>query len=349
MSKVAIEPKQEVDIKAKAVRAVKANVRNLRDSLSPGESKVSRDVLLKDITSSKSIPLELKEMFKRDGMSAICLPINGEFALEIIALLNVSNRGIYWNHVEKYAIDMLEGQWKQGGVSIAFDEDNKLSDGQHRLLALAAVSSHVGSIEMPIAIHVDRASKLKQENRKAINGNDILQFLGKDPEFIHKNTSTTIKAIICGNGGHGGMASKLQPEDYSTLFDVLSHAVYRTCVLFEDAKGAGSRLNVAPVRAVVARALHLNWKNPEVVARIERFVTLLKLGGGIDLPAEDTAAIRLYEAYTALVRPPRDAEAVTECYRRTQSALQKFLAKKPAQRYSSVHDQVYKIKEIDKD
>lgn len=345
MSNVTIEPKQEVDIKTKAVRAVKANVRNLRDSLSPGESNVSRDVLLKDITSSKSIPLELKEMFKRDGMSAICLPINGEFALEIIALLNVSNRGIYWNKVEKYAVDMLEGQWKQGGVSITFDEENKLSDGQHRLLALAAVSSHSGPIEMPITVHADRGSKFKQENRKAINGNDILQFLGKPPELIHKETSTTIKAILYGNTN---MTQKPEPDELANTFDTMGHEVYRACTLMKS-KGNGISLDTSPVRAVIARALYLNRTNKEAQSRIELFASILKQGGGPNPNNEDTAAIRLYESYVGKGRKTRDAEAVTECYRRTQCALQKFLAKKPAQQCSSVHDQVFKIKGIDKD
>ena len=48
---------------------------------------------------------------------------------------NKDNRPISQIYVNRYAEDMRMGRWKYNGEAIKFDENGKLIDGQHRLLA----------------------------------------------------------------------------------------------------------------------------------------------------------------------------------------------------------------------
>jgi hypothetical protein len=53
---------------------------------------------------------------------------------------NTHNRGVRDSVVQRYAVDMKAGRWKQTHQGIAFDEDGVLIDGQHRLFAVIDAS-----------------------------------------------------------------------------------------------------------------------------------------------------------------------------------------------------------------
>lgn len=61
--------------------------------------------------------------------------ITPEKATEYLAR-NTHNRNIRDKYVDTLARDMIAGNWKFNGASIAFDENGVLSDGQHRLTAI---------------------------------------------------------------------------------------------------------------------------------------------------------------------------------------------------------------------
>lgn len=46
------------------------------------------------------------------------------------------NRRISLDRVHKYAGAMLRGEWYENGVGVVFDDENRLVDGQHRLMAV---------------------------------------------------------------------------------------------------------------------------------------------------------------------------------------------------------------------
>lgn len=64
------------------------------------------------------------------------LLITPDQAREILATRNGRNRAIRLNTVTKIANDIKEGRWQCTHQSIAFDENNFLLDGQHRLQAI---------------------------------------------------------------------------------------------------------------------------------------------------------------------------------------------------------------------
>lgn len=56
---------------------------------------------------------------------------------------NTSNRKIRMAHVNRLKTEILSGRWMITHQGIAFDEDGKLLDGQHRLLAIQAAGKSV--------------------------------------------------------------------------------------------------------------------------------------------------------------------------------------------------------------
>jgi len=50
--------------------------------------------------------------------------------------MNISNRAVKKQVVERYAKDMASGNWKENGVPIVIGSDGTVKDGQHRLLAI---------------------------------------------------------------------------------------------------------------------------------------------------------------------------------------------------------------------
>lgn len=68
---------------------------------------------------------------------------------------NVRNRKLCDTVVIRYALDMLDGRWKENGATIVFDWDGHLLDGQHRLKA--CVEAKVDLISL-VAFGVDPAA-----------------------------------------------------------------------------------------------------------------------------------------------------------------------------------------------
>ena len=62
--------------------------------------------------------------------------VTKEMADAMMAHNTENYRRIKWDLVRKYARAMENGFWKENGEAIVFDEDGKLKNGQHRLLAI---------------------------------------------------------------------------------------------------------------------------------------------------------------------------------------------------------------------
>lgn len=62
---------------------------------------------------------------------------------------NVANRTVRPSRVKEYAAAMQEGRWLYTADPIRFDEDGRLIDGQHRLMALVRA-------DLPVDMHVVR-------------------------------------------------------------------------------------------------------------------------------------------------------------------------------------------------
>lgn len=72
--------------------------------------------------------------FNADGPQFKIVRVTPEMASAWLTR-NVTNRTISQNTINQYAADMEAGDWEFTGQPIIFDNDGRLSDGQHRLTA----------------------------------------------------------------------------------------------------------------------------------------------------------------------------------------------------------------------
>lgn len=73
---------------------------------------------------------------------------------------NEANRNARRRKVEQYARDMAEGRWTESNDAITFDEDGKLLNGQHRLMAIV---KHGKPVEMLVARGVPRSAQVAMD------------------------------------------------------------------------------------------------------------------------------------------------------------------------------------------
>jgi len=122
---------------------------------------------------------------------------------------NISNRKLDMRHIEFLARQMTNGSWIDNGDSIKFTESGVLSDGQHRLYAIAK-SGKPQTVVVVKNLHED-AFKTIDVDRKPRNLSTIFDLEG------FKNT-TALAAIL-------RMVSRFLPDgNYSENFSRLSTA-----------------------------------------------------------------------------------------------------------------------------
>lgn len=71
------------------------------------------------------------------------IKVTPEMAAEWLSANTDNNRKISRHLVNKYARDMMKGEWQQTGEAIKFDDQGHLIDGQHRLSAVVASKKNV--------------------------------------------------------------------------------------------------------------------------------------------------------------------------------------------------------------
>lgn len=74
--------------------------------------------------------------------------ISPDMARVWLAEHNHGNRTVRQHAVTRYAADMAAGRWTMNGASIVFDEDGRLIDGQHRLIACIKADREFTSLIM---------------------------------------------------------------------------------------------------------------------------------------------------------------------------------------------------------
>lgn len=87
---------------------------------------------------------------------------------------NTSNRNVSWVTVERYRRDMEAGLWHLTHEGIGFDTDGSLTDGQHRLHAIALLPDGA-SIPMQITTGLDPEAKFFVDQGRKRNAGGQLQ------------------------------------------------------------------------------------------------------------------------------------------------------------------------------
>lgn len=88
---------------------------------------------------------------------------------------NVSNRNVRASRVRNYATAMTEGRWLYTADPIRFDEDGRLIDGQHRLMAVVRAGVEV---PMQVVRGLDRQARDAVDTGAVRTASDALKVRG---------------------------------------------------------------------------------------------------------------------------------------------------------------------------
>lgn len=173
--------------------------------------------------------------------------ITPDLALKWLGTTNTNNRKLSDKHAERLARDMTEGKWLLTHAGIAFDPNQTLIDGQHRLWAICLSGV---SVEMFVWHNVDPQSMMAIDSGKARTIADILNIAGENGE-VSTNHLATLRAML---GGFGN-PPVLSPSEASVSLR-RHHDAIEFAVAALPAVTSARGVNTAMTRAVVARAYY---------------------------------------------------------------------------------------------
>lgn len=119
---------------------------------------------------------------------------------------NVANRTVRTARVREYAVAMTEGRWLYTADPIRFDEDGRLIDGQHRLMALVKAGV---PIEMHVVRGLAREAQDKVDTGAARTASDALKVRG----FTHGPQLAATVPIVNWLLKGGGFAASYSRDD----------------------------------------------------------------------------------------------------------------------------------------
>lgn len=243
----------------------------------------------------------------------------------------VRNRNITASRVSSYADQMLSGQWRVTHQGIAFDENNHLTDGQHRLSAIVKAGERNQSIKVEMWVYwglpqtdmivVDKHRPRSEQNSLYISGMDV-----------SRSDVITARAMLGhGNYNMSGNCTRLLGEDLANYINQHREAISFSCRLMcRNEKG----ISTAPIRALIGRAWYTQDRD-----RITQFVNILYTGM-VENPKEDEGAIRLRNWLKD--QPANISQSVT-VYRRATSALVAFLERRSLAALRETADEQFPI------
>lgn len=223
---------------------------------------------------------------------------------------NEGNRHIRPTVWRRYSGDMSAGLWYFNNGSIAFDQDNVLLDGQHRLLAI--IDSGV-TVQMWVMYGMPRVGAAGMDIGATRDAADLAGYRGLE---LMKDSAAIAKVVMQGLKSMSfGQISKPQIlEFYLRHHEAIDFVSKRIQTRY------GERVFIAPVKGTVARAFY--HRPPE---RLERFLEVL--GSGI-MERGDEAAVVLRNWLMSQVTVAGSALR-TMIYAKTARAIEAFCKYEP--------------------
>lgn len=108
---------------------------------------------------------------------------------------NLCNRKVRMNHVNRLKTEILAGRWMITHQGIAFDEDGKLLDGQHRLMAIQAAGK-------PVQMLVTRGIQTLLNGHGSLAAMDVIdcgktRTVGDQLHLLHGIVNSNLVAAVC--------------------------------------------------------------------------------------------------------------------------------------------------------
>ncbi len=228
--------------------------------------------------------------------------VTPDLAENWLAEANQGNRNLRPRRVESLARDMRNNVWSHTHEGLAFDENGRLVDGQHRLSAIVS-SDRAQWLWVCNKLEVDAALYLDDGARRSL----------ADAAKFDNGTNIVRKAEAVARSMHDPMAT-------SSATRLELYAYYRKhaeAIHFAVETFAGCKLANAKIMALVARA----WYTQDHV-RLAQFAEVLRTG--ITQKNGDKAAIKLRDQL--MIQTQGAATDRRWLYRRACYCLAKFLA-----------------------
>jgi hypothetical protein len=242
---------------------------------------------------------------------------------------NTHNRTVNDAHIKRLAQDIRNGRWQLTHQGIAFDTDDLLVDGQHRLWAVieagAPITTRVFFNEPP-------------QNRRVLDSGhrrsnyDILNITGEVGEVTSRHLAT-LRAMLAGYPSHIVRVTPGQEaEQYQRHRDAVTFAIKQMGV------GSVKGVATAQVRAVIARA----WYSAEH-AKLIHFCDVLRSGMA---SGEGEFSILMLRDFLISTGGVGGGESVRRLrYAKMQWALSIFLQGKLPKRLRSATSELFPLPE----
>lgn len=229
--------------------------------------------------------------------------IDPEMALRFLETMHQSNRGITQSNVDFLAAQMRTGLWRVIHQGLAFDEDGRLIDGQHRLWAL---------IETKMTLPFMVTHGVKREDVGVIDTGIVRTY----KDHAHYNgwnqdpmTAALARCIVLGPKTTTRVPAEMVQKWYEFYQDGIDYAI----ALRGRSLPSRGKAITAPMAAAIARAYYTVQEE-----LLNRFGEILKTG---QIAHEaDRAAFTLREAWLQ----GRLGATTSDKYFKTEAALRAF-------------------------
>jgi len=236
------------------------------------------------------------------------------------------NRSVSDAHVQRLARDMASGDWKLTHEGIAFDPDDVLIDGQHRLWAVIYADT---PIEMYIWRGVTRDALMAIDTGRPRSLPDVLNITGEH-HGVDRSQVAVLRAMLGGRSG----AVKLSPAEASEAYRQHVDAIRFAVELLPKSR----KVSNAATRAVLARAYYSCDHG-----LLKTFAEML-LTGVVDHPSA-IAIAKLREFLFETRGGSGRGRLAIEQYAKTQRALVAFLGGEKITRLHAAREEHFPLPE----
>lgn len=216
---------------------------------------------------------------------------------------NRHNRKVSNGTVQRYADDMLAGNWPYTHQGIAFDRYGELLDGQHRLHAIIASGC---TIPMQVSVNMPPEVKRAIDQGKSRTCADVAALETKTA--VEEKMAAVAMKMLASVNLMKYSGTRTEKVDF-----IIQHL--QAIIFSLERIPQKHRVAYASVRAVIARAFYSGDH-----AKIERFCSILR-DGGYGPGEEFVFSLREY----ICKRGCRTLIDARDIYQRTEWALFKFL------------------------
>lgn len=217
------------------------------------------------------------------------------------------NRRVTQSIVAKYATDMKNGMWGRNHQGLAFDKNDILIDGQHRLWAVIEADRDV---MMLVTTGLDREAQLTIDLGKPRSTVDVAVIAGMT--HVRNTHVAVLKALLRGSNASRQALTRVEEiEELNRHHNAIDFAMS----LFPATRMIG--VMRAPVLSVFARAFYTHDHE-----RLRRFAEVLKTG---QRSGDETEAVIVALRNYLLLNKSIGSQASLEVYAKTARALQAYL------------------------